>query len=266
MKTQICVKGPNYAQQARRLQCPVLESIGMDFVALATDGDGTLVRRGRMAQRTVAALKRWRASGRKLVLVTGETPQQLSDFPHLDLFDRIVAENGALLISPKRSRAKKLGHAPPARLLHALERAGVSPLRRGNLIIQAELEHEAAITKVLRELKTDWRLIRNRHELMVVPPGVDKASGLAAVLKELKIRPSQVVAIGDAENDGPLLQYCGLGVAVNNAVPKLKRQSTLVTCGKCGQGIAELINRLLAGKSVRPGKSNAKRKRSQHAH
>jgi len=218
-----------------------------------------------MARSTAAALKRWRASGRKLVLVTGETPKQLADFPHLELFDRIVAENGALLLGPKGSRAKKLGHAPPARLLQALERAGIAPLERGRLIIQAELKQEQAIDRVLRELGTDWQLIRNRHELMIVPPGVDKASGLAAVLKELKIRRSQVVAVGDAENDGPLLRSCGLGVAVNNAVPKLKRKSNLVTCGTYGHGIAELINHLLTGQRIRSANSNAKQKRSRPA-
>src|SRR5205814_2989012 len=65
------------------------------YRALACDGDGTLTSRGRMAATTRRALESLRASGRQLILVTGETLKELADFPHLDLFDRIVAENGA---------------------------------------------------------------------------------------------------------------------------------------------------------------------------
>src|SRR3954452_2100376 len=67
------------------------------YQALACDGDGTLTCRGRMAATTRRALESLRESGRRLILVTGESLEELADFPHLALFDRIVAENGALL-------------------------------------------------------------------------------------------------------------------------------------------------------------------------
>ena len=235
-----------------------------DYFVLATDGDGTLVRGGHMGVKTVAALKRWKATGRKLVLVTGETARQVDDFPHVNLFDRVVAENGALVLSSDRLRERKLGKPPPRRLLRALKRAGV-PLKRGRLIIHADLLQESAICGVLRQLETDWQLVRNRHEVMVVPPGVSKASGLAVVLEELGIAPRLAVAIGDAENDGPLLKFCGLGVAVNNAVAKLKRQSSVVTRGQYGKGIAELIDKLLAGDMRFSKRRRRPRRRSSRA-
>src|SRR5438105_5526176 len=57
------------------------------YLALASDGDGTLTSGKRLARATVAALERWRASGRRLILVTGETEEQLAKFAHLHLFD-----------------------------------------------------------------------------------------------------------------------------------------------------------------------------------
>lgn len=84
---------------------------------------------------------------------------------------------------------------------------------------------------------------------MILPQGVSKASGLAGVLDELHIQPDQVAAIGDAENDMPMLRCCGLGVAVNNAVPKLKTAADLTTQSSYGKGIAELIDRLLQGET-----------------
>src|SRR5947207_3325000 len=89
------------------------------FIALAMDGDGTLMRGGHLARTTVAALKRWRRAGKKLILVTGETPEELCDFPHLELFNRLVAENGALLLRCDRSSERNLAKSPPARLVRA---------------------------------------------------------------------------------------------------------------------------------------------------
>src|SRR5205823_6393105 len=184
----------------------------------------------------IAALQRWRDAGRKLVLVTGENARQLHEFPHAKLFDRIVGENGAILLHSSsgksmRGKERKLCQPPPARLVRALKRAHVWPLRRGHRILQAKFEHEGEIEKVLRQLKSDWRIVRDRRELMVLPAGVTKASGVVAALKDLGLSPRQAIAVGDAENDGPLLDVCGLAVAVRNAVPALKRKSDRVTRG-----------------------------------
>jgi hydroxymethylpyrimidine pyrophosphatase-like HAD family hydrolase len=219
----------------------------MRYLALATDGDGTLLRGGQIGRNTLAALKRWRDDGRKLVLVTGQTSQQLRDFPHLELFDRIVAENGALLCG-EDGKEKRLCSSPPQQLLHALKRAGIKPLKRGRLILQADFDQEQVIKTVLAELNTDWQIVRNRRDLMVLPSGISKATGLAAALADLDISPRQAVGIGDAENDRPLLECCALGVAVNNAVPKLKAAADYITRGAYGRGIAELIDGLLTDK------------------
>src|SRR6184192_3484002 len=110
----------------------------MQYLALATDGDGTLMRGGKMSQPTLAALKRWRAAGRKLLLVTGERPQDLCEFPHLELFDRAIAENGALLVGCDTRKETRLTKAPPAKLIRALKKAGVAPLKIGRATIETK--------------------------------------------------------------------------------------------------------------------------------
>jgi trehalose-6-phosphatase len=71
------------------------------FHALAVDFDGTIAHEGVVAPATIDALARVHASGRRLLLVTG---RQLEDLrrclPRLELFDRIVAEDGAVLVRP----------------------------------------------------------------------------------------------------------------------------------------------------------------------
>ncbi|MBF2063746.1 MAG: HAD family phosphatase [Calothrix sp. C42_A2020_038] len=85
----------------------------MRYFVLATDYDGTLATDGHVNDATKTTLKRLRISGRKLILVTG---RQLDDlqraFSELDLFNYVVAENGALLYSPASRTEKLLGTAP----------------------------------------------------------------------------------------------------------------------------------------------------------
>lgn len=70
----------------------------MFFIALATDYDGTIAHDGKVEDKTIAALRRVKDSGRKLILVTGrELPDLKQVFPQVELFDKVVAENGALL-------------------------------------------------------------------------------------------------------------------------------------------------------------------------
>ena len=73
----------------------------MRYLALAVDYDGTLAHHGTVSPNTVEALKQLAATGRKLILVTGrELEELLGVFAEIDLFDRVVAENGALLYRP----------------------------------------------------------------------------------------------------------------------------------------------------------------------
>ena len=61
----------------------------------------------------------------------------------------------------------------------------------------------------------------------------------------MNLSPDVVVAVGDGENDLPLLQLCGLSVSVANALPSLKAYSDLVMTKDSGEGVVELIERLL---------------------
>jgi HAD superfamily hydrolase (TIGR01484 family) len=77
------------------------------YQALATDYDGTLAHHGTVSAKTLAAIHRLRASGKKLVLVTGRRLEELKQvFPDIGLCDFVVAENGALRYWPTTGRIK----------------------------------------------------------------------------------------------------------------------------------------------------------------
>lgn len=73
----------------------------MLFCALASDYDGTLARDGRVDEATLEALRRFKASGKRLILITGRELTELrAVFRRTDDFDAVAAENGALLYLP----------------------------------------------------------------------------------------------------------------------------------------------------------------------
>jgi HAD superfamily hydrolase (TIGR01484 family) len=219
----------------------------MRYLALACDYDGTLAHNGRVDDATVAALERVLASGRKLLLVTGRELDDLRTvFPRLDLFERVVAENGAVLYRPGRREEKVLAERPPEDFIRALAARGVQPLSAGRVIVATRHPHETAVLEAIRDLGLELQVIFNQDAVMVLPAGVNKATGLAAALEELGLSPHNVAGVGDAENDHAFLRLCECSAAVANALPMLKETADLVTRGDHGAGVAELIERLVA--------------------
>jgi hydroxymethylpyrimidine pyrophosphatase-like HAD family hydrolase len=82
---------------------------------------------------------------------------------------------------------------------------------------------------------------------------VNKATGLLAALKHLGLSARDVVGVGDAENDHAFLTECECAVAVANALNTLKDRADVVTRGKQGAGVEELIEQLLENDLARYG-------------
>ncbi|MBE3559753.1 MAG: HAD family hydrolase [Ktedonobacteraceae bacterium] len=219
----------------------------MHYLALACDYDGTLATHGKVHEETIQALERVVASGRKLILVTGRILADLQHvFDRLDLFDYIVAENGAVLYHPATTSEKRLGEAPPERFIQMLRARGVTPLATGSVITATTQPHETSALAAIRALGLELQVIFNKGAVMILPEGINKGTGLAAALRELKFSAHNVAGIGDAENDHSFLQMCECSVAVANALPALKEQADFTTSGSHGAGVVELIEHLLA--------------------
>jgi len=98
----------------------------MRYTAVALDFDGTIAHDSEVPPHVVEGLRRLKDTGRKLLLVTGrELPELLAIFKPIDIFDRVVAENGALLYRPATGERVELGEAPPAKLVALLRERGV---------------------------------------------------------------------------------------------------------------------------------------------
>lgn len=217
----------------------------MRYLALACDYDGTLASDGRVSEATLAALRRLRASGRKIILVTGrELGELIAVFPDVEVCEWVVAENGALLYQPTTRKERSLGDPPPGEFIKELKARGV-PISVGRVIVATWQPHETTVLATIRDLGLERQVIFNKGAVMVLPSGVNKATGLAAALEELELTPHNVVGIGDAENDHAFLALCECSAAVANALPMVKQHADLVTAGDHGAGVAELVEALV---------------------
>lgn len=226
----------------------------MRYSVLATDYDGTLATDNHVNQKTLAALSRLRNSGYKLILVTGRRLDELLQvFVQVDLFDYVVAENGALLYSPATREQKLLGSQPPAEFIKALRDRQVKSLSVGRVIVATWHPQETIVLETIRKMGLELQVILNKGAVMVLPSGINKATGLAAALDEMQLSPQNVVGIGDAENDLDFLSICGYSVAAANALPTLKERVDFVTNGSRGDGVIELIEKLITSDLVEFG-------------
>jgi Cof subfamily protein (haloacid dehalogenase superfamily) len=80
--------------------------------------------------------------------------------------------------------------------------------------------------------------------LEIIRQGVDKATALLALGQQLGIAPSEMIAIGDMDNDIAMLQMAGLGIAMGNAPVNVQAEADWVTDTNNRDGVAVAIERL----------------------
>ncbi|MGD9647901.1 MAG: HAD-IIB family hydrolase, partial [Pirellulales bacterium] len=218
----------------------------MRYLVLATDYDGTLALHGQVDEATIESLERLLATGRRLVMVTGRELDELQAvFPRLDLFELVVAENGALLYRPASKEVQLLAEPPRPEFVAELRRRGVERISVGHSIVATWEPHEQAVLETIRDQGLELQVIFNKGAVMVLPAGVNKATGLQAALEALEMSAHNVVGVGDAENDHSFLKMCELSAAVANALPAVKETADLVTEADHGAGVSELIEQMI---------------------
>ena len=221
------------------------------FSLLVCDYDGTLAIGETADRQIIEALVSIAETGKKLVLATGrELPDIRRVLPEIGLFQWVVAENGAVLFEPSTGEKRILGNTPPESFFQELQKQGIGPIARGEVIAAVSSKHEGKLRKVIQDSRLPYHVILNKNSAMILPAGVDKGTGVEVVLTKLGVATSDVVAVGDGENDEDLFRVAGFRVAVANAVPALKDSADMVTAGENGAGVIELVDFLLESASI----------------
>ena len=217
----------------------------MKASALAADFDGTLAQAGVVDAATHDALLRLRSIGVRLIMVTGRRLDSVTAaFPDISVFDRVVAENGALVHDPATRRSRSVAPSPDPRLVPALVARKVNPLNVGESIVATREPMDVVVREVLAALGLRMHIVYNKGAVMILPDSIDKSTGLEEALRDLGLAAEEVVGVGDAENDVPFLRACGRSAAVANALPSIKAIADVSLDAAHGEGVVELIQRV----------------------
>jgi Cof subfamily protein (haloacid dehalogenase superfamily) len=270
---------------------PVADSTTSIFRLLATDLDGTLLRRDEtISQRTRQALRRVQETGAVVVLVSGRPARTLRLVAHhVGVTGLAICGNGSVIydlehdaivqqatiapelvkrlitqfreVLPGVSFAFESGEKismEPAYFALRLRVPKVQPILGDALefaqqpvakliVLHPDLGAEA-LMEVTRQIAGDS--VSASHSgfafVEITAPGVDKGRTLESLCARLGIAASEVIAFGDMPNDLPMLAWVGRGVAMANAHPEVLRQAHEITLSNMQDGVAVVLERLLA--------------------
>ena len=104
--------------------------------------------------------------------------------------------------------------------------------------------------RVIAEMQQNldqWITIIPSHPYLVegLPPGVNKGRGLAWLAEYFHLSPDEVLAVGDNDNDVPMLEWAGVGVAVGNASPAARLAADWIAPPLQEDGAAATIEKFI---------------------
>lgn len=216
----------------------------MNLRILALDYDGTIAVDGVLDPRVREAILWARDQGLIVILVTGRILRQLRRvLGELELFDAIVAENGAINVFPRVGRSQRLASVCSRILLDELHARGIEA-DAGECIVDLDAGTAHIVLDIIHRRELPLTLHFNRGRLMVLPQAVNKATGLRQALKTMRLSTHNAVGVGDAENDHALLAACELGAAVGWGSSTLQQSADLIIEGRGPSDLAPWIRSL----------------------
>ena len=105
---------------------------------------------------------------------------------------------------------------------------------------------EEVIKMIPEEVSSKYTVVRSApFYLEFLNKAVNKGAGVAALAEKLNIKQEEVICIGDAGNDIHMIEYAGLGVAMGNAFPEVKKVANFITKTNEQDGVAHIINKFI---------------------
>ncbi|KAF9404603.1 hypothetical protein HW555_014251, partial [Spodoptera exigua] len=102
------------------------------------------------------------------------------------------------------------------------------------------------ISKIPATFYDRYEIIKTRSNLLeFMPKGITKAYGISLLARDLGIKQEEIMTIGDEENDLPMIEYAGLGVAMENAVASVKDLADVITDTNDNDGVAHAVEKFV---------------------
>lgn len=247
---------------------------------VAVDLDDTLVRSDwTVSERTMRALRTWQETRGPVVIATGRPPRWTRKIPDPLHAHPWICYNGAVVQENGEEIYRNLVPAATARQIIqqfqerdptcwlGLEIDDVLYINRpedrpdavvvDDLLSVADrpaakvlfrLEDEAQIPAYLEMLPDSVRSLVSSKVAMVqvMARTASKGMALQALVQRWDLTLDHVVSFGDDVNDVEMVEESGLGVAMSNAVPEVKAVANYITGSNDEDGVAVVLERLLA--------------------
>lgn len=189
-------------------------------------------------------------AGNKII---SKTTLNLEDYKELyelskELKVNIHALTEDTVISPKDSKYTRL--ESEINLIHK-EIIAVEDVPQDTAILKVMFIDDSKIIdeiidKIPETVSSKYTIVRSEpFFLEFLHKSVNKGTGVAALAEKLNIKQEEVICIGDAGNDMHMIKYAGLGVAMGNAFPEIKRVASFITKTNEQDGVANVINKFI---------------------
>ena len=109
---------------------------------------------------------------------------------------------------------------------------------------------EGKVQEILADVKSKFSdqlhitLSKSRF-VEIMNSEVNKGQAVADLAQEFGYQAEEIITIGDSYNDREMLEYAGLGIAVDNAWPEVKESADYITKAHDEEGVAEVIEEFI---------------------
>lgn len=126
-----------------------------------------------------------------------------------------------------------------------LEAAFINPPIHIQVIVYGDDERYADAEKMFRK-RLGKRLMISKsspYYLDFSHPKATKGKALSMVASIYQLKPSEIIAIGDGENDIPMMEFAGYSVAMLNGSDSVKKAANEVTDSCANDGVAVFLRK-----------------------
>ncbi|MFJ8353991.1 HAD family hydrolase [Bacillus paramycoides] len=244
---------------------------------IISDLDGTLLRSDKtISEKSINILRECKNKGSELIFATARPPRAINQYiPSVLKNDIIICYNGALVLKGNDTLYKK--EISRNVILEIIEKAKKYNLNNicieindklysnfdvtdyfGNVpnevIDVRELDFKEAFKVILctkgsinknliKELPAECNAVitDNGTLCQIMHAEVSKWNSIQHVLQHLNCEASDVIAFGDDYNDMEMIEKCGIGVAMNNAVEELKSVAKFIAKSNDEDGVTTFL-------------------------
>lgn len=252
----------------------------IDIKMVVTDLDGTLLKDDKsISTYTQNVIKQLRNSGILFVVATARPIRAVKEFLPWVNYDAAIFHNGAVVMDHE-ALLKNLGIKNPRKIVNSIlaDNPNYKIAVESNDVMYSnfnageiwpgidyiktsdfkELEHSYAekvivdahsmeeMDKLMKYIADDMYLLPSENRIITIHNiQSTKMNGIKTLAERYGISSSQIVAFGDDYNDIDMLSSCGIGVAVENALPEVKKAAKEITESNEQDGVAKWLERFL---------------------